>query len=248
MAAPLWIKHWGGAWLESVWSSPTREAHVRLHSPSEQRPHWTQPVLCYHCVFFSLYHLVTRSPPPPPPSITVSLSPLLLLLLLFYSPPPRPSVLRREAKLRSEATRRWLERPSGRMFGPFVSPSQKRLCRLNNGGTQKASAVTGITRYWQWKRCLNLPGRNFPGVFEGCFSLFAWSNHIMSCQSFASAARHAEIDSLAALDEGNSAIIQIDVPTSLPDCGEFGYFLRFCLPDLTLTALLGSRVTTALSS
>lgn len=31
----------------------------------EAQAHRTQPVLCYHCVFFSLYHLVTRSPPPP---------------------------------------------------------------------------------------------------------------------------------------------------------------------------------------
>lgn len=209
----------------------------------------TASVVLPLCILFTVPSGDSQPSATTPFHYRLTFSLVVAVAVVLFPPPLRPSVLRREAKLRSEATRRWLERPSGRMFGPFVSPSLKRLCRLNNGGSQKASAVTGITRYWQWKRCLNLPGRNFPGVFERCFSLFAWSNHIMSCQSFASVARHAEIDSLAALDkEGNSAIIQIDVPTSLPDCGEFGCFLRFCLPDLTLTALLGSRVTTALSS
>lgn len=109
------------------------------------------------------------------PSATTLIHPLLSHFLpccfccFIFFPPLRPSVFRREAKQRNKATQRWLDRPSERMFGLFVSPSQNRLCRLNNGGTQIASAVTGITRFWQWKHYLNLPGRNFSWVLRVAF-------------------------------------------------------------------------------
>lgn len=63
----------------------------------ELQAHSIQPVSCYHCVFFSLYHLVTRTPPP-------SIRPLRshFLPFVYISPSaapsgPPPSVLGGEA-------------------------------------------------------------------------------------------------------------------------------------------------------
>lgn len=141
----------------------------------EAQAHWTQPVLCYHCVFFSLYHLVTRSHPPPA-LIHPLPSHFLPCCCCFIFFPLHASVLQREAKRWNEATQRWLER----MFGPFVSPSQKRLCHLNNGQTQIASAVTAIACYWQWKRRLNLWRIHFSEVLLVAFCVITNENELLS--------------------------------------------------------------------
>lgn len=132
----------------------------------------TQPVLCYHCVFFSLYHLVTRSPPPPPSSSHCRLTFSLVVAVVSLFPPTslRP-LTRGEAPKRGDAT--MTRAPERENVWPFcvavreviVSPKQWRdansQCSYWDHGLLTMKTLFASSR------------ENFFPSFDGCFSLFA---------------------------------------------------------------------------